>query len=212
MIIETGLTTRMAIATGLDPKVRLVTDIGAKRSASDVLILDGRKDANVRLVAVVRAMMNGSGRSASVPEIADAYDMYEEAAKTAMGFFPSQNVKNITRACVIGVFARASYTEDHEKLEEGATILVEGLGDRGKKGHKSIALLSRYLTSIQITSWGDNHARKVYGYTEAALAAFLANEALTELFVPEEELFALPENKRRSRATKPKLRVVAKAA
>ncbi len=201
MIVRTGLTTRVLVVTGLDPNVRMVTDIGAKRSASDVLQLIQREDANVRNVAVVRQMMNGLGKRASIPEIVDAYDLYAEAANTAINFFPKQNVKNKTIGPVIGVFGRASYTENHDKLEEAAILLTGGKAERGNKGHKSIILLSHFLEGIP--SRGEGYNKTIYGYTEAALAAFLANEALDELFVPDEELFALPD-----KLKKAKLRVV----
>jgi hypothetical protein len=164
----------------------------------------------MRNVAVVRQMMNGLGKRASVPEIIDAYDIYKDAAQTAMAFFPQQNVKNKTISPVIGVLARASYTEDHEKLEEFATLLIEGLGDKSRKGHKSVALLARFLESLHHR--GEGMSKTIYGFTEASLAAFLANEALPELFIPEEELFALPEKIKRSRSKLKIVEAMAKSA
>lgn len=204
MVIRTELTTRILMVTGLDPIVRMVTDIGAKRSASDVLQLVGRKDATIRTVAVVRQMMNGKSASATITEIAEAYDMHHEAAITAMGLFPRQNVKNKTIAPIEAVLGRASYTEDISKLEEFAEKLITGKAEKGRPGDKGVVMLSKFLDSL--ISRGGGMSRVIYGYTEMALATFLANEALPELVMPEEEMFALPE--KFNKKAKAKLKIV----
>lgn len=203
-IRDTELTTRMLVVTGLDPIVRMVTDIGARRSPSDILQLIGREDANTRTVAIVRQMMNGTNRGASIPEVVDAYDIHHEAAITAQGCFPKQNLKNITIAPVMGVVGRASRTEDLAKLEEFGEKLYYGKGEKGRPGDKGVILLHKFLTALPHR--GEGLSRIIYGYTEVVLAAFLSNIALAELIMPDVELFPLPEKV--TKKSKTKLRVV----
>lgn len=204
MISRTELTTRILMVTGLDPRVREVTDIGSKRSPADVLQINGREDANVRTVAIVRQMMNGTRKGATVAEIIDAYDIYHQAAIEAQSLFSRQNVRNITIAPVMGVLARASFTEDMSKLEEFAEILISGKGGKGRAGDRSVVLLHKFLSALPHRGGGMSPI--IYGYVETVLAAFLENVALSELTMPEEELFVLPE--RPTKKAKAKIKIV----
>lgn len=199
MIVRTGLITENLIVTGLDPRARMVTDIGAPRTPADILRLIGREGVTTNNVAVVRSMMNGTNRRATIPEIVVAYDFFGPAAKEALSWFPSA-LKKVVIAPVTGALGMASFSQDKTKLQEFAEILHSGTHTIGRAGNAGIYLLRDYL--LQLPSRGDNITKHIYGLTEAAIWAFLSNKRLTTLEPAREELFAVPKHMNKIRAKK----------
>lgn len=193
-IKESGLAQELLVVRGLDPAGRMVVNTGRPRRPADILKLLGREGVTTNNVAVVRQIMNGLNRRATIPEIVDAWDIHNGAAKTAIAMFPS-NLKRIGIAPVYGVMAVASYTQDLQKLQEFADVLYTGRGN-GKKGHSAPLILRQYLEDLP--SRGDGLSKYIYGVTEFALLSFLANEKVKELEATKEEVFTIPK-----RLTKP---------
>ena len=192
-IIESGITTKMLIVRGLDPKVRMVADTGAPRKAADVLKLIGWKDAHNTDVAVVRMLMADGEpytRRPTTQEIINAYETYRDAAKTAMGFFPKKK-RHITIAPVYAPLARATYTENPDRLQEFADILFDGMAEKGRKGHASVILLRDHLLGARVVT-GNTVVKDVYAIVEPVLKAFLEDVKLTKLEPTKEELFPIP--------------------
>lgn len=176
------------IGRGFDPRTRMVIDIGRMRTPADILKLLGY-EASHHDVAVVRQIMNGMSRRASVPEIVDAYIIHEKAAKAVLAMFPHK-VKNITKAPVAGPMARAWYTKEYRPhLPRFADILTTGLASKRYRGDRAAGMLREYL--IVLPHVGEAMTREIYKMTETALYAFLNNERLEELLPTEEELFSL---------------------
>lgn len=187
-VVKSGMTIEFTIVRGLDPKSRMVHGIGAARRPADILKILGWQTNN-SLVAIVRSIMNGHNKRASIPEIVDAYETHHEAAEITLAMFPSIK-KRIVISPVTGPIARAWYSQDYTKLQTFADILYNGLADRRRKGDASVILLRDYL--LQVPSRGENLTREIYGLTETSLSAFLSNQKLTTLEPSKEELFPLP--------------------
>lgn len=187
-IVKSGLTLSFLVVRGLDPRSRMVIDIGAPRRPVDILTLLGWK-TNGSLVAIVRSVMNGHNSRASIPEIVDAYETHHESAETTLAMFPSIR-KRIVISPVTGPMARAWYSQDISKLQTFADILYHGLASRSRKGDASVILLRDYL--LQLPGRGDHLSKEIYARTETSLQAFLNNERLTKLEPSKEELFPLP--------------------
>lgn len=194
MISKTGLATELLVVRGIDPKARMVTNIGATRTPADILRLLGWDTADSLSVAVVRIMMNGLGKSPTIPEIVEAYEIHQHAAHVSIGMFPTTKKKNITISPVIGAIGRAWYTQDEAKLQRFATILVDGMASRSKRGESSVILLRDFLLQLPNSRGGGSASREIYKMVTPALFAFLNGENLSKLNPADEELFPLPES------------------
>lgn len=191
MIARTGRGVEHLVVTGLTPAARLVTDIGAPRRPVDILRINGRLEATHSNVAVVRSMMNGTNKRASMQEIVRAYDSLGGAARWALGLFPTM-LKKIVIAPVTAVLGTASFTQDKDRLKEFASILYEGKHTNGRAGNSGIYLLRDYLE--QLESRGDGISKHIYGLTETALLRFLNNTNTKVLKPATEPVFLLPKN------------------
>lgn len=188
-IKESGIPEEHLVVRGLDPESRMIGDTDAPRRPADILKLLGYEGVSFTNVAVVRQMMNGLRRRATMSEIVDAYRTHEVAAKTVEAMFPAK-LRKITISTVMAPMARAWYTEDTAKIQKFADILYSGLASRTRKGDHSVIKLRDYL--LQIVSFGgDQGAKEVYGRAETALHAFLHNIKLDKLEPTTEELFPL---------------------
>jgi hypothetical protein len=190
-IIESGIPEEHLIVRGLDPKSRMIGDTDAPRRPADILKLLGYEGVTFTNVAIVRQMMNGLRRRATMTEIVETYETHQLAAQTVEGMFPAKQRK-ITISPVMAPMARALYSEEEKKIQKFADILYTGLVSRSRKGEAAIVKLRDFL--LQLPSIGGDHgSREIYGRAEAALYAFLHNQNLVELVPSEVELFPLEE-------------------
>lgn len=188
-IVESGIPEMHLVVRGLDPRVRMVGDTDAPRRAADILNLLGYK-VTFNEVAIVRALMNGANRRATMTEIVEAWETHEEAARAAFNFFPAPKKRHITIAYVMAPIARAWYMEDRDRLQKFADILYSGLANR--KGDLSVILLRDYLLQLPGIG-GDQMQREIYAMTESSIKAFLSRVNLSKLIPTQEELFPIPE-------------------
>src|SRR5690242_726941 len=129
MCIQSGEPFKVLVVLGLDPQVRMVVDIGVPRRPADILKLLGY-EANHLDVAIVRQMMNGFNRRATMTEIVKAYDKFEKKAKTVMEMFPNK-LKGITKAPILAPMARSLETWPELAVKNFAELLYDGMGRKG---------------------------------------------------------------------------------
>lgn len=189
-ISVSGIPELHLVVRGLDPRARLVGDTDAPRRAADILRISGYENVSFTEVAIVRALMNGLIRRATMIEIVEAYEAHREAAKEAYDMFPMPKKRHISIAYVMAPIARAWYTEDRLRLQKFADVLYQGLATR--KGDLSVIKLRDYLLQLPGIG-GDQMQKEIYSMTETALKAFLDRTNLEKLTPTKEELFPLPE-------------------
>jgi hypothetical protein len=206
-IIRSGIPEWHLVVRGLDPKVRMVGDTDAPRRPADILKLMGY-EVSFTEVAIVRALMNGTVRRATMTEIVEAWETHQEAAQEAYRMFPQPKKRHISIAYVMAPLARAWYTHDRERLQKFADVLYSGLATR--KGDLSVILLRDYLLQLPGIG-GDQMQKEIYAKTESALRAFLDKTNLTKLVATKEELFPFPGEKEPEVVARPKgrLKIVA---
>lgn len=190
-ILESGIAEEHLVVRGLDPRARLIGDTDAPRRPHDILKINGFDQATTRTTAVVRQMMNGLNKRATMTEIVKAYEKYEPAVLIIEGMFPGHRPK-LTLSTVKAPMARALSSYPENSIQRFADILYNGIARRTKKGDISVILLRDYLLQ-RIPYGGDTGATEVYRKAESALYAFLTNTTLTKLEPSEEELFPLPD-------------------
>ena len=171
-------------------------DIGATRTASDILTLKRGQAVSNGIVASARMMAGGlRGRRAmltNIPELEAFIEEHFEALSFAEKLFVNKSARGVSAAGIKAVIARAFYHLPHETLRRFANILITGLAVSGEEA----AIMLRNHLKDGMSSYhknSDNAAQLVYGRTERALEAFNRNKPLSKTPSPiKEELYRLP--------------------
>jgi hypothetical protein len=188
MIARAKKAAKTVICLGLEPRVRMVVDIGIPRRPHDILKLNGFDSATPWSVAIVRQTINSINRRATMMEIFDAYKRLERKAQIIMAMFPNKKAK-LTTSPICAVMLRALQDYPEERIQDFAEFLYEGLAPRANKGNNAVVMLRDWL--MKLPAIGGNADRAVYSRTEAALYAYLNNIRLDKLEPATEELFPM---------------------
>lgn len=203
-VVETGQTVRMLILSEVDPRARLILDIGTKRGQHDgirifsairpeaapELAIDKRlARANKDHTATLSAMLGGLADPVRLEnwDVLEHMSRHFEAIDFAVRAVPKK--RKIGNKDIRAVIARAHYHLPEEVLREFAYCLLEGL--KPDMARSSVQLLYRRLQDMDGHGFGVCRERRAKA--ERALVAFANREPLGVLRGVPTEQFPLPE-------------------
>jgi hypothetical protein len=185
---------RFHIHWGVPTDVYRVTDINKPRRVQDV---SEPWAQNSKASALARMMMIGPDTylrqfASSVPVVTE----FQEANKDAMTFTLRAfhtNRRYITQAPVQATIGRAYYHLSHEILLNFVDRLLTGV--IAGPHETAVVTLRNWLMSGRLTNRIDAQIEK-YMKTSSALIAFSERRSLKKLYIPKDDPFPLPEDKR----------------
>jgi len=201
-IVESGMYVTMNVSRGLTEQAREVIDTGKVRSVADALNLSGH-NSDGRRVAIGRRMMEGvkidsTGGHGSRPSIIRFVVLHEKAID-----FARQQAGNgalFIHASLRAPVARAWYTQDKARLQEFMICLHSGFPK--SEDDKAAILLRNYYLSHRGLCGRHHGALELYLRTEQMLLDFLNRAQVSTVRKAKEELFPLPEEKKRGSKAK----------
>lgn len=190
-IIESGCTVPLYVHRGMNPDDVAALDTGLIRGFADTAHYAGWESGDPVAAAIARTMVLGPGsRSRMIPaEVAHRWqEFYEEAITFAC------RVRLATRGlgskvipiAVATPFARAWYSENHDRLEQMAAILKSGIIEH-QADRAAIALRDAWLTK----RLGRTETEQ-YQKASAAIRAFCERRGIRNLQRAESELWSIP--------------------
>lgn len=197
-VIDADVDVMMLVTTGLDREAQLTIDLGKPRNTVDVAVIAGMTHVRNTHVAVLKALLRGSNASrptlTRVEEI-EELNRHQRAIDFAMGLFPATRMIGVMRAPVLGVLARAFYTQDHGRLARFCEVLKTGQRS-GDETEAVIVALRNYLMLNK--GIGSQVSLEVFMKTARALQAYLKGERIRTLYASKgrEEPFPLPHLKK----------------
>lgn len=205
-VVESNMTIPMLVTFNLEPEVVRVLDDHLKRRLTDIVkIAKPGSSITTKMTSVGRVMQNASitllssDKRASIARLSRQQQIeFLEKHYDAINFavrecFKGSTTRGLTTATVLGVIARAYYSEDKERLQQFSRILLSGIVEDPKADVAAI-LLRNWLMSLSTASMRPA-AEVVYRKTERALKAFCKRETLKMLHETSIEMFYLPEDK-----------------
>lgn len=191
-IFECGVAAEMVVWFNMPREAVAGMDQQSKRGVRDVLSLRDGERVSRRHVSIASVMRKGLRVRAtgSVSEGADFYLRHAAAIEFAAGALaPRPRLGLATVAAVIG---RAYYSQELAELELFGRLIIEGhcVSDRDATVRK----LRDFLLVGKPRRGGGGFIKEVYAKTERALAAWLENRALGQLYATKKELYPLPED------------------
>lgn len=206
-VIFAEMTVPMLATFNLEPDVVRVLDDHLKRKLTDIVKIAKPGTAmTTKMTSIARVMQTASilltaaDKRAAIARLSRQQQMqflekHEEAISfVARDCFKNASARGLTQAAILGVVARAYYSQDHERLKQFAKVLLTGIPENS---HDDVAalLLRNWILGI-VGSTMRAQAEVVYRKTERALKAFCERENLKRaLYEASEELFFLPEDK-----------------
>jgi hypothetical protein len=192
-VVESAATVMMQVTHGLDRREAQPTiDIGGMRTLVDTCAIAGFTGIRALHAGVLKAMLRGMNpvppQMSRVEEL-QAMQRHKTAIEFTLSLFPVTRVRGIMRAPVLAVIARASYTQDREKLRRFAEVLQTG--QRENDTEAVIVMLNQYL--LLNHKEGGQGAMEAYKKTTRALQAFLRGEKLRTLYAAREDVFRFNE-------------------
>lgn len=199
-VFSSKMTIRMLVVFDLDPDAVRVLDDHLKRSLVDVMhISNPGVSVGNKHAATARMMMfnlTRTDRNAAASKTTRQEQMtFLEKHLPAIDFairecFKSKTVKLLTHTSICATIARASYTQNKERLIHFAHVIISGMPEG--EDDKAAIIFRNWL--VRLESQNVRAARDViYRKCERALNAFLKKEQLQTLYESHEELFPLPE-------------------
>ena len=194
-VVESGMTVMMPVTHGLDREAQLTIDVGFRRSSAAVAAIAGFQGVRELHIATVRAMLRGVAPTRPMSTAMQDLEQLREhwkAVTFAIGLFPAAKISGITRAPVMAAVARASYSQDADKLRRFADVLATGL--TSSEDEHVVITLRNWLTGATSgkTSGHDASSVETYAKTVRALQAFLKNEKIRILYAAATDPFPLP--------------------
>jgi hypothetical protein len=205
-VFESGCTVPMLVTFNLEPDVVRVLDDHLKRKLIDVekisrpgSTVTSKITAAARVMQVASISLTAVDKRAAVARLSRQQQLeFLEKHSDALSFavrecFKSASSRGLSTATIMGVVARAYYSQDHERLKSFAKVLVSGLPDDATADVGAL-LLRNFLQKATAASMRPA-AEVVYRKTERAVLAFCRREKLKNLYESGVELFFLPEDK-----------------
>lgn len=192
-VIESGKTVEMMVTRGVEPEAMLAIDQNYARTTVDSInIVFGTKFQRVH--GAVANAMKGSLRQVKTNR-PDVYEMRSYLEKhgnkieKAVSFFKPRKPL-VSNASIMGVIARALYTNTEDRVQQFVTTLIHGIVESAED--TPAILLRNFILERQK---GSQDPVVVYAKTERALKAFLDGDRIDKLFGAADELFPLPGEK-----------------
>jgi len=180
------------VVTNVPRHTQLVIDDHLIRSVADFARweMPGHKVSRIH-VATARAMISGLSQQTSKRSRTVIYKFLRDhfgAIEFATGIFARQ-IPYVSGAITFAIFARASYTADHDRLRRFAQVLDDGMPHG--ESESAAVVIHRFIAERQ----GQKNRAELYAKFERALAAFLRGELFKKAIATKEELFPLPEER-----------------
>lgn len=209
-VVESMATIQAYVITGVDPSVAVVEDEHSPRRIGDAIRIQTPGRHASSLVTATATMLrrsiqmnlnNGSSQIADITrqeEIAFV-ESYRDAIDFAVGCFTLSGPgtrKGIVVAPLLAAVARASFTENHERLRKFAHVVQSGMVSDVNE-NAAVALRNGVL--LATVGSGVPLKAEMFRKCERALRAFLDGEQLRVIKPASAELFPLPEEKHLAR-------------
>lgn len=206
-VIFADMTVSMLVTFNLQPDVVRVLDDHLKRKLTDIVkISKPGSNISAKMTAVSRVMQTASimllssdQRNAIARLSRQQQMLFLEEHEEAISYvvrecFKSSNVRGLSAAPVVGVVARAYYTQDHDRLKQFAQVLMSGIPENTKDDMGALLLRNWLLSNASMAK--RTASEVIYRKTQRALWAFCKREPLKRvLYEAQNELFFLPKDK-----------------
>ena len=198
-IMESGISAKMLVTTGLAAEAVLAIDDGRRRTQGQALSMHAGAAVSPFITAIAREMfagnthlaMGGRKRKPSRQELLAFYDTYAAEINYAAACFKNHD-SGLALGFIAAVVARAAVQHKGRKLKHFAQVLAEGFG---KEGDEIIIRLRNHILQQRRAQKRDSGQRdQLYAKTERVLEAYLNREELTTVQAAKAELFPLPED------------------
>jgi hypothetical protein len=200
-IILSGVTVRMHVTRGVDPRANNGVDQGINRSTIDILHYQGIH-VDYLSVGMVRWMMYDIAKGRETVGMGTRaeriifYKEHQEAISFVLSLFQKGQPLPRTRiSSVLAAFGRAYYhTKNKMKLEHAAEIMITGYAGQDETERWLINLRNNllYLKSIA----GEVIRMEIFAKAERALYGYLNGLEVSKTLTPTvKELFPLPGEK-----------------
>lgn len=208
-VVEANVTVRMMVTENVPAESMIAFDGGLPRTLTDVIQIDDPESGvTSRHTACARAMIFGvQARSLRTPtrqEVRDFINLHWPAITFSVAGF-QRKIRGISRAQVYAVIARGWYDEENrERVERFSEVLQTGV--MVEPCEEVVIKLRNWLLGLAsgVRAAGGSKASKlssensmVYGKTQRALQALIRRESVGQLYAATDEVFLLPEEKKR---------------
>lgn len=191
-IILADIPVKMQVSRGLKRETILGVDAGLKRSFDDRSKFLGR-DYNTKQLAVARIMKIGPKTQSNWRRMTPAeqfaiVDEYREGVEFALSV-PNKSGSKWIPSPVRAIIARASYTQDNNRLAEFARVLHTG--EMSTPEDQAAIKLRDLMVAMHEGGISTTNNLEFYYKAEAALVAFLKRRRLQSLCSVGSEQFTL---------------------
>jgi hypothetical protein len=194
-VAESGIAAIFDVTFNASSDIQAAIDVEGGRTPEQCLKLGMGLDVGKDVVSIARMMIDPiANTKPSVGTLHTFILMYNEPIQWAHSIFTS-HIKQVTTAPLFATVARASVTEDRERLNQFARCLMSGI--IADQGDVAAVRLVRVLTSSRTGSNGSRS--EVYRYCQRAVRAFLDREPIDKLYKASEECFPLPDERKQSK-------------
>jgi hypothetical protein len=173
-------------------------DGGKARTSADRMNICGKfaQGVNNLELSTLRTMVRGFStiRRFNFSDELQLMLKHKQAIDFACRNLCSTRIKGVSSAISRAVIARAWYSADVNKLIRFCEVLKTGIIADQKE---SVIVLLRDSITIADVSHKTGNIRAQYGRTERALRAFLNGESLSRIYPVSEELFPLPDERKK---------------
>jgi hypothetical protein len=204
-IVESGITARMPVATGVGQAAKMVLDTGSARSFHDALTIAGNRPVETREVAAIRRFIRGTlqshhrGQQETVYQIQAVMERYQkELDFVTAHLYPSTGYgyrSRLRHSAITAASMRALvHTGEKERIGQFLDVVVSGV-TKGQEDQPAIALRDFLLGANNRNSPSTGTLKgavEVYSKAERALRAFLDREALGLLKTARGDIFPPP--------------------
>lgn len=187
-----NVTVRLVVAFNVDRQAMVCIDTGKPRNLAASALFQQDVDISDAHATVAKAMLNPKQKNdprSSQEEVAFMLK-HHSAIEWACGLFPKR-VKRVTTAQLKAVIARASYSQDRERLEKFAAVMASG--STFKQDAAGVLLKKK----MEDKDYGAIQGRRnVYKLIEWCLDKFLAYDTdVVRVGYAPDELYPLPEER-----------------
>jgi hypothetical protein len=164
-ILEANVPATLLVFVGVPAATQAFIDQGASRSTLDVLALEGNDKANAYRLSVARRASQGTlpQHVLTRKELIDFFERHQKAVLYVTDeVFQKRKVRYVMPAAVGAVLLRASYHEDHAKLNAFGRILLDGIAPKESDSY-AISLQRWLLNGAPAErSWAGSRDMLVY--------------------------------------------------
>lgn len=186
-IIESGISVRMLVTSGIATDAQLVMDDHAKRNNADALSLLRSERVTTQDVAVVRCcveLTSSKVKSITKSEISQLIDVFAKPLAFVNEIPCSHRDRGVTAAPVKAAICLAwFYVDDLDRLAEFCRILFGA--DRAQQEGDEAAVMLRELMLSRGMKAGNGPRLECMKKTQRAIVAFMSHKPLAKLYATE---------------------------